>query len=394
MASIPLVRVLTDAGYGSRRQSSMLVKRGLVVVNGRIASSFTERVDPQVDSIVVMGKKQAGGVTRRVYLMMHKPEGYLSTTVDDRGRPTVMDLLPENLRTSGLHPAGRLDEDSTGLLILTNDGQLTYELTHPRYEHEKEYYVATTGRLTDADLDKLEQGVEIDGRMTWPAKLRLLLGQSPYTYSITIHEGRKRQIRQMFAAIGQHAARLKRVRIGGLVLGTLEEGAWRELTPAELRQLMRKRPEEQRSPRAGGSTGGGRGSRQDDRYSSASRRAPARDAHPTRRPLTTRTQSVRSRAGTRPEYRSQEHPSPTGFRPASGQRREPPLRREQQRSRSHANPYRSSSTGRDPQRDTRREPRTAREQGRPRRTTGERRPRPFARRGLDAGAKRREPRTY
>jgi 23S rRNA pseudouridine2605 synthase len=127
MTSIPLVRMLTDAGYGSRRDASKLVNAGLVEVNGRIATSYTEKVDPEVDSIVVTGDKVATGVTRRVYLLMNKPEGYLTTTEDDRDRPTVLDLLPENVRAAGLHPAGRLDEDSTGLLILTNDGQLTYE---------------------------------------------------------------------------------------------------------------------------------------------------------------------------------------------------------------------------------------------------------------------------
>ncbi len=256
MSSIPLVRVLTDSGYGSRREVSDLVKKGMVEINGRPASSFTEQVNPDVDSVVVTGRKVTPGTARRVYLIMNKPEGYLSTTEDDRGRSTVMDLLPERWRKAGLHPAGRLDEDSTGLLVLTNDGQLTHELTHPRYEHEKEYYVATTGRLTDADLDKLEQGVEIEGQVTWPAKVRLLLGQSPFTYSITIHEGRKRQVRMMFAAIGQQVAILKRVRIGGLFMGDLKEGEWRELTPTELTDLMRKRPLPQRP--SGATEKGGR----------------------------------------------------------------------------------------------------------------------------------------
>ncbi|MCK9358011.1 MAG: pseudouridine synthase [Dehalococcoidia bacterium] len=242
MKSIPLVRVLTDAGYGSRREASKLIDAGMVEVNGRIASSFTEKVNPETDSVVVVGKKVASVAARRVYIVMNKPAGYLSTTDDDRGRATVLDLLPEDLRCEGLHPAGRLDEDSTGLLILTNDGQFTYELTHPRYEHDKEYYVATTGRLTEADMRELEKGVEVEEQMTWPARITLLEGQSPYSYSIIIHEGRKRQVRQMFAAVGQQVALLKRVRIGDLLLGNLPEGGARELTAAELRALMRKRP--------------------------------------------------------------------------------------------------------------------------------------------------------
>ena len=238
MKPIPLVRVLTDAGYGSRREASKLIDAGMVEVNGRIASSFTEKIDPETDSVVVVGRKVANAVARRVYIVMNKPAGYLSTTEDERGRPTVMDLLPPELRCEGLHPAGRLDEDSTGLLILTNDGQFTYELTHPRYEHEKEYYVATTGRLTEADMRELARGVEVEGQVTWPARVVALEGQSPYSYSIAIHEGRKRQVREMFSAIGQQVALLKRVRIGGLLLAGLPEGAARELTAVEVKALL------------------------------------------------------------------------------------------------------------------------------------------------------------
>jgi 23S rRNA pseudouridine2605 synthase len=252
MNSTPLVRVLTDAGYGSRRETAALVKSGLVEVNGSIASSFTQKVDPENDSILVAGVKVPGPPTRRIYIMMNKPADCLSTTSDDRGRPTVFDLLPEELNSAGLHPAGRLDEDSTGLLILTNDGQFTYQLTHPKFEHDREYYVATTGRLTASDIESLEKGVEIEGQRTWPARVELLEDQSPYAYSITIHEGRKRQVRLMFAAVGQQVAMLKRVSIGGLLLGSLPEGAFRELTEPELRALLKK----QRPTRPQWKTGG------------------------------------------------------------------------------------------------------------------------------------------
>ncbi|MBN1856153.1 MAG: pseudouridine synthase, partial [Dehalococcoidia bacterium] len=238
MNELPLVRVLTDSGYGSRRETAALVKSGVVEVNGTVATSFTQKIDPETDSITVMGIAIANQQTQRVYLMMNKPADYLCTTSDDRGRPTVFDLLPEEHKSAGLHPAGRLDEDSTGLLILTNDGKLTFELTHPRFEHDKEYYVATTGSLPDEDIKRLEDGVEIEEQRTWPAKVELLEGQSPYAYSITIHEGRKRQVRLMFAAIGQQVAMLKRVRTGSLLLGELPEGAVRELTPAEVKELL------------------------------------------------------------------------------------------------------------------------------------------------------------
>lgn len=335
MTSIPLVRLLTDAGYGSRREASQLVKKGLVQINGRIASSYTETVDPAVDGITVTGKSVASRPARRVYFVMNKPEGYLCTTEDDRGRPTVMDLLPQHMRSAGLHPAGRLDEDTTGLLILTNDGQLTYELTHPRYEHEKEYYVATTGRLTDAEVEKLEQGVEIEGQKTWPARMRLLLGQSPYTYSITIHEGRKRQIRLMFAAIGQQVAMLKRVRMGGLLLDDLEEGKWRELTPQELRKLMRgsaemrtsraaarvRSPYGERTRGAYGSTGrssrgasGPPGSPASPSESRTRSTAPRRDVARSTGRLEAETRAPRSRSGTIPPATRR----PTSFGGAGG----------------------------------------------------------------------------
>lgn len=239
MTTVPLARALTDAGYGARRRVVVLIKSGLVEVNGRIASSYTEPVDPTTDHIVVAGRRTAENKPRRVYIALNKPEGYLSTTEDDRGRPTVIDLLPEPLRKAGLHPAGRLDEDSTGLLIMTNDGQLTYELTHPRFEHDKEYYVALTGNLPADDIRRLEEGVEIEGQRTWPAQVRRIVGESPYGYSVTIHEGRKRQVRMMFAAVNQQVALLKRVRVGGLTLGDIPEGGYRELTTDEVRRLMR-----------------------------------------------------------------------------------------------------------------------------------------------------------
>ena len=249
MTTVPLARALTDAGYGARRRVVVLIKSGLVQVNGEVAESYTQPVDPTKDKIEVAGRRTGEETPRRVYIAMNKPEGYLSTTEDDRGRPTVIDLLPENLRKAGLHPAGRLDEDSTGLLILTNDGKLTYELTHPRFEHQKEYYVALTGSLPEDDQRRLEEGVDIEGQVTWPAKVRKLEGESPYSYSVIIHEGRKRQVRMMFAAVNQHVALLKRVRLGGLTLGSIPEGSFRELTSDEVRSLTRP-PAKSRPTRA------------------------------------------------------------------------------------------------------------------------------------------------
>ena len=319
MATVPLARALTDAGYGARRRVVVLIKAGLVQVNGEVAESYTQPVDPTTDKVVVAGKRTGEERPRRVYIAMNKPDGYLTTTEDDRGRPTVIDLLPESLRKAGLHPAGRLDEDSTGLLILTNDGQLTYELTHPRFEHQKEYYVALTGSLPDDDRRRLEAGVEIEGQVTWPAKVRQLEGESPYSYSVTIHEGRKRQVRMMFAAVNQHVAMLKRVRLGGLTLGSISEGQYRELTRDEVRRLTRPpaKPQPIRGTAARSSTSGRERGASYDRRPDDSRpryRTERQDYDDRRGPARPSYRSDRTEGGPeRPPRRYSERPPRDGY---------------------------------------------------------------------------------
>jgi 23S rRNA pseudouridine2605 synthase len=148
-------------------------------------------------------------------------------------------MLPERYRSLGLYPAGRLDYDSTGLLILTNDGNLTYRLTHPRFEHEKEYLVTVSGKLSEEDKNKLEKGVLLEDGMTYPAAIREAHDAS-YTYSITIHEGRHRQVKRMFLSVGHEVKALKRIRIGRLELGELEEGQIKKLSQAEIGKLLRR----------------------------------------------------------------------------------------------------------------------------------------------------------
>jgi 23S rRNA pseudouridine2605 synthase len=171
--------------------------------------------------------------------MINKPLNVLSTTRDDRGRKTVIDMLPERYRSQGLYPAGRLDYDSTGLLILTNDGNLTYRLTHPRFEHEKEYLVTIKGKLTPAQREQFEKGMMLEDGMTYPAAVKEVI-DAAYAYSITIHEGRHRQVKRMFASIGHEVTSLKRIRIGRLELGSLEEGEIKKLTQAEIGKLLRR----------------------------------------------------------------------------------------------------------------------------------------------------------
>jgi 23S rRNA pseudouridine2605 synthase len=174
---------------------------------------------------------------RTVYLMVNKPAGIITTTSDERGRRTVLDILPDKYRHLRLNPVGRLDKDSTGLLLLTNDGGLTYRLTHPRFEHEKEYLIRIDGMLNPDDKKKLEKGVELEDGMTYPIIIKEIKSM-PFNYSIITHEGRKRQLRRMLANLGYRVLGLKRIRMGNLKLGDLWEGAARELTDAEIRAVL------------------------------------------------------------------------------------------------------------------------------------------------------------
>lgn len=239
MESVPLLKYLVEAGFGARRQSVAAIKQGRVSVNGKVVESYTMPVFPGIDNIACDGKPVKFKPGEILVFMVNKPLDVLSTTRDDRGRRTVVDMLPERYKSLGLYPAGRLDYDSTGLLILTNDGNLTYRLTHPRFEHEKEYIVTVNGKLSESDKEKIEKGIELEDGMTSPARLKEV-PDAAYTYSITIHEGRHRQVKRMFASIGHEVKTLKRVRIGRLELGDLAEGEIRKLTMAEIGKLLRR----------------------------------------------------------------------------------------------------------------------------------------------------------
>ncbi|MFC1903592.1 pseudouridine synthase [Chloroflexota bacterium] len=238
MPSEPLLKVLTSAGIGSRRKVADAIKQERVAVNSRVVTDFRYPVNTAKDHISVDGKPLDLKPKQMVTLMLHKPEGFISTASDERGRRTVLDLLPEKYRHLKLYPVGRLDGDSTGLLLLTNDGDLTYRLTHPRYEYEKEYLVHIKGKLRSEDKRRLERGVKLEDGMTHPAAVREIASLPPFNYSITIHEGRKRQVRRMFASLGHHVLALKRVRMGNLSLGNLPEGKTRELGVREVRRLI------------------------------------------------------------------------------------------------------------------------------------------------------------
>ena len=234
-----LLKVLTAAGIGSRRKLAELIRQGKVHVNNVPAENFNLPVNPEKDIVTVEGEKVKLGPRKTLTIMLNKPAGILSTTGDERGRKTVIDILPTEYRDKGLYPAGRLDLESTGLIILTNDGELAYRLTHPRFEHDKEYLVSINSKLTAAETERLEKGIMLEDGMTYPARIKRIKPAPPYNYSITIHEGRKRQVKRMFRELGYRVHALKRVRIGSLRLGELEEGKTRELSLKDVDKLLR-----------------------------------------------------------------------------------------------------------------------------------------------------------
>jgi pseudouridine synthase len=230
--------VLSAAGVASRRASEQLILDRRVTVNGATVATLGARADPGADDIRVDGRR-IPAVGRRRYVLMYKPRGYVTTRHDPQGRATVLDLLDPGI--GYIYPVGRLDYDSEGLLLLTTDGALAERLTHPRHEVEREYSAIVAGVPDEAALDKLRRGVFIDGRRTAPAHVKrgavVKAARDTTRLTITLREGRNRQVRKMCAAIGHPVRSLVRVRLGPPTLGGLAPGQWRELTPREVASL-------------------------------------------------------------------------------------------------------------------------------------------------------------
>lgn len=226
-----LHKIMAQAGVASRRRSEELILRGNVRVDGRVVREMGLKVDPQVNKVEVFGKL-INPFAPRAYVMLHKPEGYLTTVTDPYKRPTVMQLVGGV--ESGLFPVGRLDQNSSGLLLLTNDGDLAFRLMHPRHKVAKIYEVVVRGVPSPEDVWTLRNGVTLADGLTQPARVRIIDRQkSATTLEITIFEGRKRQVRRMCQAIGHPVVNLKRLAIGPLKLGNLLSGQCRHLTQAE-----------------------------------------------------------------------------------------------------------------------------------------------------------------
>ena len=227
---------LSRNGVCSRRKAFDLVVGGCVSVNGRPVVEPSTPVDPGKDKVCVNGKAVA--VKAHTYILFNKPQGCVTTREDRFAEKTVFDLLPAEFRY--LVPVGRLDKDTEGLLFLTNDGDLTHRLTHPRFDVDKTYRVKTTGTLEAKDREALERGIVIEGRRTAPARVQDVRRAGAGTeFTITIHEGRKRQIRLMVAHVGKKVIYLQRVAQGPLRLGDLKAGRWRELTKQEVQALQK-----------------------------------------------------------------------------------------------------------------------------------------------------------
>ena len=231
-----LQKLMSAAGHCSRRQAEELLRQGRVEVNGRIAG-LGDQADPQIDRICVDGSPLATVIAERV-LLLNKPPGVISSCHDPQGRETVLDLIPADLRR-GLHPVGRLDADSRGALLLSNQGELTLKLTHPRYAHSKTYRVTVRGIPDQSKLQRWRQGIELDGSRTLPASVRLLHSQREHsTLEVILREGRNRQIRRIASLLGHSVVDLQRTAIDGLALGSTAEGCWRELSKQEWRSLI------------------------------------------------------------------------------------------------------------------------------------------------------------
>lgn len=228
-----LQKILSSRGIASRRSAEEMIQGGMVVVNGRIAS-LGDQADPEIDCITV-GGKELPSVQKNVYIMLNKPRGYVTTMSDEKGRPTAADLVAEcGVR---VYPVGRLDMDSEGLLLFTNDGEFANRLMHPSRETEKTYEVKVIGYSEEA-FERLQKPIALDGYRIHAPKLKLLsVKDEKALFQIIIHEGRNRQIRRMCDAAGMRVIRLKRIQEGNLSLGNLPLGKWRFLSHDEVKKI-------------------------------------------------------------------------------------------------------------------------------------------------------------
>jgi 23S rRNA pseudouridine2605 synthase len=232
---IRLNKFLASAGIASRRKADELIQSGFVTVNGKRVSELGSKINPSTDKVFVDGK-QVAYIDDPLYIVLNKPKDCITTTDDERGRRTVLDLVHVEAR---VYPVGRLDRDTTGVLLLTNDGELANRLMHPRYEVKKAYEVELDKSLSVEAHGRLRAGVLIDGEKTAPAKVYVLAGSRRKRVGVVIHEGRNRQVRKMLEVLGYNVLKLHRVADGPITADGLARGEWRHLTKREIAALKR-----------------------------------------------------------------------------------------------------------------------------------------------------------
>ena len=232
---VRLQKFLADTGIASRRKAEEYILQGKVKVNGQVVTNLGTKINPDKD-VILYNEKKVEIKEKKVYLLLNKPENYVTTVNDQFNRPTVIDLL--HSVKERVYPVGRLDYNTSGLLLLTNDGELTYKITHPKHHVDKVYLATVKGIPGEASLNKLRRGVVIDNYKTAPAKVKMIsTSLNNATLQITIHEGRNRQVRKMCEAIGHPVISLKRIAIGEILLGDLPVGKFRSLTQKEIDYL-------------------------------------------------------------------------------------------------------------------------------------------------------------
>lgn len=234
MTEVRLQKYIAEAGVASRRKAEELIKQGRVSVNGVVVSELGTKVTEA--DVVEVDEKKISFVEQKVYIALNKPAGYVTTSKDQFGRPAVVDLVKElKIR---VFPVGRLDYDTSGLLLLTNDGDITYKITHPKHETKKIYRAELKGVPDETHIEQFENGILIEDSITAPAKLKIIKSFGNRTIvDITIHEGKNRQIRKMCETIGFPVISLKRIEVGSIKLGDLPDGKWRFLTKDEVKSL-------------------------------------------------------------------------------------------------------------------------------------------------------------
>ena len=229
MATVKISKFLSEAGIASRRKAETLVTQGLIFVNGKKMVDPARRIDPETDKITYAGRVAAPQTN--VYYILNKPVGYTSTTQDSHAKKLITDLVPARPK---VWPVGRLDKFTSGLIIVTNDGELTQRLTHPSFGIKKEYEITTNLPLTDSDVTAIQRGLRLEDGFIKPERFERTGNKH---YRIVIHSGKKRVVRRIIEKVGKAVAQLKRTRIGSLTLDTLHPGKWRYATPEEITML-------------------------------------------------------------------------------------------------------------------------------------------------------------